>query len=396
VSAAAVVTGTRLQETSDGAACVPVSHRRPTAPRHAPDDETSRRDTRGGDELALIAVSAAFRRSMELGGRVAPTDAAVFITGESGVGKEMIAQLIHRRSPRVGHPLVAVNCAAMPENLFESEMFGHVRGAFTGAERTKPGLLEVAAGGTMLLDEITELAKPLQAKLLRVLEDGIIRRVGSERPDATVNVRFIAATNRDPTEAVETGQLREDLFYRLHVVPIHVPALRERPEDIPPLADHFLSMAWPRHRGPGEPQPWLGEGAVQALCAHSWPGNVRELQNVIERAAVLAEPGAAIGAEDLTLPAGDALTPESDRRLFPARDSCLTYHAALEDMVARFQRDYLVRLLARVGRNISAAARAAGVDRSTLYRLMERHGLAPRPDAAGWEEDSDTAEDAVA
>jgi transcriptional regulator with PAS, ATPase and Fis domain len=265
----------------------------------------------------LIAVSAGFRRIMELGGRVAPTDAAVFLTGESGVGKEMIAQLIHRRSPRAGHPLVAVNCAAMPENLFESEMFGHVRGAFTGAERTKPGLLEVAAGGTMLLDEITELAKPLQAKLLRVLEDGIIRRVGSERPDATVNVRFIAATNRDPTEAVAAGQLREDLFYRLHVVPIHVPALRERPEDIPPLADHFLSVAWPRHRGPDEPQPWLGEAALQALCAHSWPGNVRELQNVIERAAVLAEPGAAIGAEDLTVPAGDSLTSESDRSVFP-------------------------------------------------------------------------------
>src|SRR5882724_4012268 len=238
--------------------------------------ELQARGGNGGDKVALIGVSPAFRRAIELARRVATTDASVFITGESGVGKEQIAQFIHLHSRRSSRPLVAINCAALPEALLESEMFGHVKGAFTGAVRDKPGLLEMANGGTLFLDELIEMSKPIQAKLLRVIQDGVVRRVGSETTDAVVNVRFIAATNRRPETAVKDGTLREDLFYRLRVVPIHVPALRERPDDIPLLANHFLAHYWRRHRGAAA-VPQLSKAAVWALRAHSWPGNVREL-----------------------------------------------------------------------------------------------------------------------
>src|SRR5216117_2054082 len=185
------------------------------------------------DRVTLLGTAPAFRRAVDLSRRVAPTDASVFITGESGSGKELIAQFIHHHSRRSSRPLVAVNCAALPEALLESEMFGHGKGAFTGAVRDKPGLLEAANGGTLLLDELVEMSKPLQAKLLRVIQDGVVRRVGSESTDAVVNVRFIAATNGDPEEAVKSGTLREDLYYRLRVVPINVPRLQNRTEDIP-------------------------------------------------------------------------------------------------------------------------------------------------------------------
>src|SRR5213596_2479150 len=252
-----------------------------------------------GDKLTLLGTAPGFRRAVELARKVAPTDASVFITGESGSGKEMIAQFIHQHSRRSSRPLVAVNCAALPETLLESEMFGHVKGAFTGALRDKPGLLETANGGTMFLDELIEMPKPIQAKLLRVIQDGVVRRVGSESTDAIVNVRFIAATNRPVEEAVRSGLLREDLYYRLRVVPIHVPPLRERPDDIPLLATHFLAHYWARHRDAAEPLPKLTKGAMWALRAHTWPGNVRELQNVIEHAAVLLAPGADVQAEDI-------------------------------------------------------------------------------------------------
>ncbi|HUC39435.1 MAG TPA: sigma-54 dependent transcriptional regulator, partial [Gemmatimonadales bacterium] len=250
------------------------------------------------DEIKLLGTSAAFRRVIELARRVAPTDASVFITGESGVGKELVAQFIHEHSRRSSRPFVAVNCAALPEALLESEMFGHRKGAFTGAVRDKPGLLETANGGTLFLDELVEMSKPIQAKLLRVIQDGVVRRVGSETTDAVVNVRFIAATNGDPEAAVQEGMMRQDLYYRLRVVPIHVPPLRERPEDIPLLAEHFLSTYWLRHRKPGEPLPKLAENAIRTLCTHPWVGNVRELQNVIEHVAVLTEPGAVIRPDD--------------------------------------------------------------------------------------------------
>src|SRR5437667_9547340 len=199
------------------------------------------------DKITLLGTAPAFRRAIELARRVAPTDASVLLTGESGCGKEMIAQFIHAHSRRSSRPFVAVNCAALPEGLLESETFGHRKGAFTGAVRDKPGLLETAHGGTLLLDELVDMPKPIQAKLLRVIQDGVVRRVGSETTDAVVNVRFIAATNSNPEAAVAAGTLREDLYYRLRVVPIEVPPLRERPEDIPLLAEYFLSTYWIRH-----------------------------------------------------------------------------------------------------------------------------------------------------
>src|SRR6059058_5899571 len=335
------------------------------------------------DKITLLGTAPAFRRAIELARKVAPTDASVFITGESGSGKEMIAQFIHHHSRRSSRPFVAINCAALPEGLLESEMFGHRKGAFTGAVRDKPGLLEAAHGGTLFLDELAEMSKPIQAKLLRVIQDGVVRRVGSETNDAVVNVRFIAATNSDAEAAVKAGTLREDLYYRLRVVPIHVPPLRERPEDIPLLAEYFLSTYWIRHRNKGAPFPKLSDAAIRGLCAHNWRGNVRELQNAIEHVAVIVEPGTEIRPEDLQLTSEG----ESPATANPASliSTLLeeSYHAARDRVIAQFERQYLTWLVNRAGGNMSKAARIAGVDRTTLYRLMERHGLQRSP-TAGW------------
>ena len=295
--------------------------------------------------------------------------------GETGAGKEMIAQFIHKRSRRRARPVVAVNCAALPEGLLESEMFGHVKGSFTGAVRDKSGLLESANGGTMFLDELTEMPKSVQAKLLRVIQDGVVRRVGSNSTSSVVNVRFIAASNRDADEAVTAGVLREDLYYRLRVVPIKLPALRERAEDIPLLAEHFLKLYWRQHRG-GEPRvPALTEGAIRVLQAYSWPGNVRELQNAIEHSVVLLEPGQAVEGSDIQLHGGGR---PSRGTAEPVGESELlqeSYHAGRERVITHFERRYLAALVRAAEGNMSKAARIAGVDRTTLYRLMERHGL---------------------
>jgi DNA-binding NtrC family response regulator len=342
-------------------------------------------------KLTLLGTAPAFRRAVELVRKVAPTDASVFITGESGSGKEMIAQFIHHNSRRSSRPFVAVNCAALPEGLLESEMFGHRKGAFTGAVRDKPGLLEAANGGTLFLDELIDMPKPIQAKLLRVIQDGVVRRVGSETTDAVVNVRFIAATNSDPDAAVKAGAMREDLYYRLRVVPIHVPPLRERPEDITLLAEYFLSTYWVRHRSKGAPFPTLTDAAVRALCAYMWRGNVRELQNVIEHVAVIVEPGAAIRAEDLLLagdPAPAAAGPNSGSLISTMLEE--SYHVARDRMIAQFERQYLTWLVNRAAGNMSKAARIAGVDRTTLYRMMERHGL-QRSHTDGWVVERDPA-----
>jgi len=349
------------------------------------------------DKATLLGTSASFRKAIELARRVAPTDASVFITGESGAGKELIAQFIHQHSRRSSRPFVAVNCAALPEPLLESEMFGHRKGAFTGAVRDKPGLLETANGGTLFLDELAEMPKSIQAKLLRVIQDGVVRHVGSETTDAVVNVRFIAATNGDPEAAVQTGAMREDLYYRLRVVPIHVPPLRERPEDIPLLAEYFLSTYWVRHRKKGETFPKLSDGAIRTLCTHAWRGNVRELQNVIEHVAVLAEAGALIRPEELPLAieaqaAAGAPNPASLISTLLEE----SYHVARERVIAQFELQYLTWLLSRAGGNMSKAARIAGVDRTTLYRLMERHGLQRSPNAAWVVEREDRAEAAAA
>jgi len=338
-----------------------------------------------GDKVVLLGRSPAIRMVVELARRVAPTDASVFITGESGSGKELIAQFIHQNSRRVSRPFVAVNCAALPEPLLESEMFGHRKGAFTGAVRDKPGLLETANGGTLFLDELLEMPKPIQAKLLRVLQDGVLRRVGSETTDAVVNVRFVAATNGDPEGGIKSGDLREDLFYRLRVVPIRVPPLRERPDDIPMLADHFLSTYWRRYRRRGSSSPTLSEAAMRSLVAHPWRGNVRELQNVIEHVAVLVEPGAEIRPEELPL-SND--TPAVAVGMAGSLMSALvedTYHTARSRVIAQFELQYLHWLVNKAEGNMSKAARIAGVDRTTLYRMMERHGLHRSP-ATAWVE----------
>lgn len=330
-------------------------------------------------KIGLIGRSPALLRAVELARKVAATDASVFLTGESGSGKEIFAQFIHHHSRRSSRAWVPINCAALPETLLESEVFGHVKGAFTGAVRDKPGLLEIAHGGTFFLDELTEMSQTIQAKLLRVIQDGVVRRVGSESVDAVVNVRFIAATNRDPREAIDGSILRKDLFYRLSVVPIRIPPLRERIEDIPLLAEHFMSVYWKKHRDRGSPIPHFSRASMEDLQRREWRGNVRELQNVIEHAVVLLEPGAEIQPEDLPAgesgPARPGAMPwrEEWKPDFTFRDE--GYHAERDRVLAEFELGYLSWLVERAGANMSKAAKIARVDRTTLYRLMERHRL---------------------
>ncbi|NNF13891.1 MAG: sigma-54-dependent Fis family transcriptional regulator [Gemmatimonadetes bacterium] len=327
------------------------------------------------DRVTIYGQSAALRRVIELADKVARTDASVFITGESGTGKEVIAHYIHMHSRRQSRELVPLNCAAIPEALLESEMFGHVEGAFTGAVRDKEGLLEVANGGTLFLDELNELPLPTQAKLLRVLQDGAVRRVGSTKTNAIVNVRFIAATNRDPAKAIQEGSLRRDLHYRLRVVPIHIPPLRERTDDIPILAKRFLQELWVHHRERGSAVPILTTEAIETLVRAPWPGNVRELRNVMEHLVVLAEPGMEVSPHDIIFiddgvaPSGSATT-SIDRSLLD-----LDYHSARESVLASFEVNYLTHVIQAANGNISDAARLADVDRTTLYRLMDKHGI---------------------
>lgn len=323
--------------------------------------------------MVLLGESEAFLKVVDLARRVAPTDASVMLSGESGTGKEMIAQFIHQSSRRSRKPFVAVNCAALPESLLESEMFGYRKGAFTGAVHDKQGLLESANGGTMFLDELTEMAPSLQAKLLRVIQNGEVRRVGSSTTDVVVDARFISATNRDPLEAIEEGVLRSDLYYRLRVVPIRIPPLRERPEDVPVLARHFLLSAWIRHRKEGLEPPELTEAAIRALQARPWPGNVRELQNVIEHAAVLVEPGCRIQPEHL--PFLDDTPANGETAPIPTSFGGQAYHVARNRLLSEFERGYLEWLVREADGNMSEAARIAGVDRTTLYRLMEKHAF---------------------
>lgn len=337
----------------------------------AGDEEVVPRSTGGDQEIVAMGRSPAFRQALELARKVARSNASVFITGESGSGKELIAQYIHHNSRRKSKPMVAVNCAALPEPLLESEMFGHYEGAFTGAIRDKAGLFETANGGTMFLDELTEMSQRIQAKLLRVIQDGAVRRVGSNKVDAVVDVRFIAATNRDPAKAVEDGELRSDLYYRLRVVPIRVPPLRERREDIELLARHFLERYWKRDHV-REEMPRLTDEAVEALRSYAWPGNVRELQNVVEHTVVLADPGAEIEAAEI--PFVESAAAEDGSRM-PHFDPTEEYHVVREKVVADFEKRYVTALVNRAGGNMSEAARMAGVDRTTLYRLIEKHNL---------------------
>ncbi len=327
-----------------------------------------------GEKFAMIGVSPSFRKAVELARKVAATDASVLISGESGTGKELIAQFIHHHSRRASRQLVPINAAALPEPLLESEMFGHRKGAFTGADRDKPGLLETANGGTLFLDELTEMPMTLQVKLLRVIQDGVVRRVGSEQSDAVVDVRFVSAMNRDPEEAVKQGLLREDLYYRLRVVPIKLPPLRKRLEDIPILAAHFLTHSWQRHRQAGDRAPRFSEESIAFLKSRPWRGNVRELQNVVEHVAVLAEPEQVIQPHEIPIYDDPAEWPAETAGL-PTGVMDEGFHSAKDRVIAHFEREYLSRLVGRAGGNMSKAARLASIDRTTLYRLMDKHSF---------------------
>jgi DNA-binding NtrC family response regulator len=327
--------------------------------------------TGNSDRMTLLGTSPAFRRVVSLARKVATTNASVMLIGESGTGKELIAQFIHHHSRRSKNPLIPLNCAALPEHLLESEMFGHRKGAFTGADREKIGLIEAAHNGTFFLDELTEMPLTLQAKLLRVVQDGVLRRVGSEKADATVDVRFLSATNRDPWEAIKGKHLREDLFYRLNAFPILLPSLRDRVEDIPILANHFLEQSWRRHQSARDKAPTFSDAALDALQSHHWRGNVRELQNVVGQLAVLATPGSEIQPDEITF--HDEPGAREPATATPVNLLNEAYHLAKERVLATFEKDYLTRLVARSSGNMSRAARLASVDRTTLYRLLERH-----------------------
>jgi DNA-binding NtrC family response regulator len=343
-------------------------------------DATPRESSSGAPQGApasrgvILGASPAFQRALALARRVAATDPSVVLIGESGTGKEMMARFIHANSRRSRKTLMPVNCAALPDSLLESEMFGHKRGAVTGADRDKPGLLETAHEGTMFLDELTEMSPAIQAKLLRVLQDGRLRRVGSEEEDRAVDVRIISATNRDPQQAVRDGVLRQDLFFRLWVFPIHLPPLRERPEDIVQLARHFMNHYWTKHRGAAVRPPTFSRDTEAELIARPWPGNVRELQNAMERLVVTTEPGQTIEPNDL--PHGEQPVQSMSSPAAVTMPLLTTaFHLAKDQLVSGFERTYIEHLVQRADHNLARAARLASIDRTTLYRLLEKHGL---------------------
>ena len=311
----------------------------------------------GPAERGMVAESGAMRQALTLVARVAEHNTTVLITGESGTGKEVIARAIHRASPRANKAFVGINCAAIPETLLESELFGHVRGAFTGATGDKAGLFEQASGGTLLLDEIGELPVGLQAKLLRVLQEGEIRRVGDQK-NRTVDVRVLAATARDLEAETKSGRFREDLFYRLNVVAIELPPLRERREDIAPLARLFAARLATRFARPLA----LSDAAVAWLEQQEWPGNVRELENAIERAAVLSN--------SESLAPGDFSVATDARRTTPDARA-----GTLSDAVEAAERDVITVALAATNGNRREAAKRLGVSLRTLFYKIERYGI---------------------
>lgn len=319
--------------------------------------------------VRMVGDSAPMLELRRLIDRVGPTDKSVLIQGESGTGKELVARAIQQASLRAARPFVTINCAALPESLVESELFGHEKGAFTGALASRPGLFEVAEGGTLFVDEIGELPGSLQPKLLRVLEDGSLRRVGSAI-ERRVDVRIIAATNRDLHCEVASNRFREDLFYRINVLTLDLPPLRDRMSDLPQLVQHFLPVGWS-----------IAPEAMQALEHYSWPGNVRELNNVIERATILAD-NMTVTEHDLPKTILARLDRDTARRINePANPAGrdLASAAALPDSdcsLASVERAHVLQVLERVRGNKARAAAALGIHRRTLYRLLERLHIA--------------------
>lgn len=312
-------------------------------------------------ETRMIGESLAMKEVFRLIERVAPTDKAVLIQGESGTGKELVARSVQENSQRADRPFVTINCAALPENLVESELFGHQKGSFTGAVSDKPGLFEVADGGTLFIDEIGELPLTLQPKLLRVLEDGSLRRVGSHK-ERHVNVRLIAATNRDLATDVAEGKFREDLYYRINVMSLKLPSLRQRDQDVALLIQHAIDDDWT-----------VEDNAMQALLRYEWPGNVRQLMNTLERATVLAD-DKTITIDDLPQEVFQT-TNELPHRILSGSTS------RLEEI----EKAHIVEVLEREKGNKARAARALGIHRRKLYRLLERYEL-HKPEPARSEE----------
>ena len=314
------------------------------------------------DPLGMIARSSPMRRVVDLAKRIAKVDSTVLITGESGTGKELLAHLVHDESARASGPFIAVNCGAITESLLESELFGHARGAFTGAMQQRAGLFEAANGGTLLLDEIGDVSAGMQVKLLRVLQEREIRRVG-ENTNRTVNVRVIAATNRELAADIESGRFRKDLFYRLNVIQLHVPALRDRREDILPLARVLLARATEMYRSP---VTGLSPRAADQLLRYEWPGNVRELENAMERAVAVGRVSL-LDFDDL---------PEEVRKAVPVPSLTGPVRALQE-----IERDYILAVLALNDGNQARTARELHIGSATLYRKLKGYGVAKEPAA---------------
>lgn len=315
--------------------------------------------------MEIIGQSPAIKRVFKLIEKVAPTESTVLILGESGTGKELVARAIHQKSRRKDGPFIPVNCGAIPEELLESELFGYEKGAFTGATRSKPGRFELANGGTIFLDEIAEMSPKLQVKLLRVLQEKKIERLGSEKA-IPVNIRIIAATNRNLEEEVAEGRFREDLYFRLNVIPISLPPLRERKEDLPLLAEHFLKKFCEREE---VPLRRLSEEALQILLNYTWPGNVRELKNLMERLVILSEeeiirkedlPEHLYGSSSFRLNLPEAFPPEG---------------IDLQETLKEIEKSLIIKALEVAGGVKSRAAKLLGLNRTTLIEKMKRLGL---------------------
>jgi DNA-binding NtrC family response regulator len=327
----------------------------------------------------FVGSSAVIRSVIDKARKVARSSSPVLLHGESGTGKEIFANLIHRLSARAERPMVRVNCAALPETLMESELFGYARGSFTGASQDRTGLFQAANGGTMFLDEIGEVSGTLQPKLLRVLQDGEFHRIGDARRTVTVDVRIIAATNRDLAEAVENGAFRRDLYYRLNVVPIEVPPLRDHLGDLPELIDHFFQKI-------GNPQNVrLSREALETMQSYSWPGNVRELANAIEYALVLGEPPE-IRVEDLPV----AIQDHDRKRHHPLQEED-GEGGTLEGIEMRC----ILQAMARTGYNRTRAAQLLGITRRTLGYRIQKYALAERLDREQAEADGESPDSAA-
>jgi DNA-binding NtrC family response regulator len=332
-------------------------------PRPARRGRAARRGRRADGAEPLVADDPRMQRVMELVRRVAPTPVPVLIEGETGVGKEIVARAIHELSAVAGRPFLAVNCAALPDTLLESELFGHSKGAFTGADADREGLFALAKGGTVFLDEVASMSLAFQGKLLRVLQEKVVRPLGGSR-DVPVDFRLIAATNRDLEALVRDGGFRGDLFFRLRVVSVVVPPLRQRPGDVVPLALRFLAKATSVCVGPSAAVPELTKDAQDALLAHTWPGNVRELENAMQR-AVVVQRGDRILPHHLGLGGGWAAAGEDGA----------DYEDEKRRVVERFQREFVQRALEHAKGNVTQAASACGLTRAAFQRIVKQLGI---------------------